>query len=103
MEENRFSEADLAPLHNLATALFQLENSRGPEESQQVVERLVEWLQAPEQPSLRQAFAIWLRDVLPPARLPGVRIDAVLELSEVRNMLAERTIEWTQAWKQEGW
>ena len=37
-----------------------------------------------------------------PARLPGVRIDAVLELSEVRNMLAERVIEWTQEWKRQG-
>jgi hypothetical protein len=84
LEESRLSQADSAPVNNLAAALFQLENSRGPEELQQVVERLVEWLQAPEQASLRRAFAVWLRDVLLPARLPGVRIEAVLELSEVR-------------------
>lgn len=102
LEENRYSAADLAPLTNLAAALFQLENSRCPEELQQVVERLVEWLQAPEQTSLRRAFVVWLRDVLLPARLPGVRTDAVLELSEVRNMLAERVIEWTEEWKQQG-
>ena len=51
---------------------------------------------------MRRAFAVWLRDVLLPARLPGVRIDAVLELSEVQNMLAERVLEWTQEWKQQG-
>ena len=72
------------------------------QESQQVVERLVEWLQAPAQASLRRAFASWLRDVLLPARLPGVRIDAVLDLSEVQNMLAERVLEWTREWKQQG-
>jgi predicted transposase YdaD len=102
LEENRFAAGELAPMRNLVAALFQLENSRGPEELQQVVERLVEWLQAPEQASLRRAFAVWLRDVLLPARLPGVRIDAVLELSEVQNMLAERVLEWTQEWKQQG-
>jgi hypothetical protein len=102
LEENRFTEADLAPMRNLVAALFQLEHSRGPEELQQVVERLVEWLQAPEQASLRRAFAVWLRDVLLPVRLPGVRIDAVLELSEVRDMLAERVMEWTREWKQQG-
>jgi len=39
------TKADLAPMRNLVAALFQLEHSRGPEELQQVVERLVEWLQ----------------------------------------------------------
>lgn len=50
-------------------------------------------LQSSEQASLRRAFVVWLRNVLLPTRLPGVPIDAVLELSEVRNMLAERVIE----------
>lgn len=49
----------------------------------------------------RRAFVVWLRDVLLPARLPGMRIDAVLGLSEVRNMLAG-VIEWTEEWKQQG-
>ena len=57
---------------------------------EQVVATLVEWLRAPEQARLRRAFATWLRQVLLPARLPGVRLDAVRELSEVRDMLAER-------------
>ena len=64
-----------------------------------MVENLLEWLEAPEQQNLRRAFATWLREVLLPARLPGVRLEAVLELSEVQNMLAERVLEWTQEWK----
>lgn len=72
VEENRYGEAELAPLRNLSAALFRLENSRGPADVQRVVETLVEWLQAPEQASLRRAFATWLRRVLLPARLPGV-------------------------------
>jgi hypothetical protein len=62
-------------------------------ELQRLVEHLVKWLEAPEQQGLRRAFATWLREVLLPARLPGVRLEAVLELSEVRNMLAERVME----------
>lgn len=37
-----------------------------------------------------------------PARLPGVRLEAVHELSEARDMLTERVMEWTEEWKQQG-
>ncbi len=83
-------------------ALFRLEHSREPEDVRRVVERLVEWLAAPEQTSLRRAFTVWLRRVLLPARLPGVVMPEVTELQEVRSMLAERVIEWTKEWKQQG-
>ena len=63
LEERRFAAEDLAPMRNLAVALFQLENSRGPEELQQVMARLVEGLQAPEQANVRRAFAVWRRGV----------------------------------------
>jgi hypothetical protein len=59
-------------------------------------------LQSSGQASLRRAFAVWLRDVLLLARLPEVRIDAVLDPNEVRNMLAEQVIEWIQEWKRQG-
>ena len=102
LDEARLYAANPGPLGNLAGALFGLEHSRRPEELQRLVERLVEWLEAPAQQGLRRTFATWLREVLLPARMPGVRLDAVLELSEVRNMLAERVLEWTQEWKQQG-
>jgi len=102
LEERRLSAEQPGPLGNLAGALFGLENSRGPAELQRMVENLVEWLEAPEQQNLRRAFATWLREVLLPARLPGVRLEAVLELSEVQNMLAERVMEWTREWEQQG-
>jgi hypothetical protein len=86
LEENRFSAGELAPMPSLAAALFKLEHSRWPEELQQVMARRVEGLRAPAQASVRRAFASWLWDVLPPARLPGVRIEAVLEPSEVQDM-----------------
>ena len=68
----------------------------------QVVETLVEWLAAPAQASLRRAFTVWLKRVLLPARLPGVAVPEVTDLQEVKTMLAERVIEWTRDWKQQG-
>jgi len=102
IDEGALAAESLAVTRNLAAALFRLEHSREPEDVQRVVESLIEWLAAPEQTSLRRAFAVWLGRVLLPARLPGVDVPAVAELKEVRSMLAERVIEWTRDWKQRG-
>jgi hypothetical protein len=69
---------------------------------QQVLEALVEWLRMPEQSSLRRAFTTWLKRVLLPGRLPGVNFEAMNELQEVKSMLAERVVEWTEEWKKQG-
>lgn len=102
IDEGALPETALPVTRNLVAALFRLEQSRQPEDVRQVVEHLIAWLAAPEQTSLRRAFTVWLRRVLLPARLPGVTVPAVTELQEVRSMLAERVIEWTQDWKQMG-
>jgi hypothetical protein len=57
----------------------------------------------PDVQDLRRSFAAWLRKVLLPSRLPGVRLDQVQDLQEVESMLAERVMEWTEQWKREGW
>ena len=102
IDEGRYTEEQLAPLHNVAAALFRLENSRTPTDVQRVVVALVAWLHEPAHASLRRAFTVWLRRVLLPARLPTVSIPEVQDLGEVQTMLAERVIEWTQQWKEEG-
>jgi hypothetical protein len=63
---------------------------------------LIEWLNAPERRRLRRAFAVWIRRVLLPNRLPGVTLPEVGNLLEIKTMLAERVIEWTAQWKEEG-
>jgi predicted transposase YdaD len=102
LDEGRLADSELASLRNLAAALFRLEKSRGPEEVQRVVVALLEWLRGPEQAELRRSFGTWLSQVLLPARLPGVTIPGVMDLKEVKSMLAERVIEWTREWEQEG-
>jgi predicted transposase/invertase (TIGR01784 family) len=102
IDEGRYTEEQLAPPHNIAAALFRLENSRTLTDVQRVVAALMAWLHEPAHTSLRRAFTVWLRRVLLPARLPAVSIPELQDLGEVQTMLAERVIEWTQQWKEEG-
>jgi hypothetical protein len=102
LDEGRFSDTELAPLKNLAAALFRLEGSRTPQDVEQVLSALVEWLKSPEQASLRRAFTVWLKRVFLPGRVPGVEFNNLNDLQEVQSMLAERVIEWTEEWKRQG-
>ena len=43
-----------------------------------------------------------MRRVLLPGRMPGVTMPPMGDLLEVKTMLAETVIEWTQQWKQQG-
>jgi predicted transposase/invertase (TIGR01784 family) len=102
LDEVRIASSDLESLRNLAAALFRLEQSQGPEDIQRVVGALIEWLQEPDLLELRRSFTIWLLEVLLPARVPGTVIPQVTDLQEVKSMLAERVVEWTEQWKHEG-
>jgi hypothetical protein len=102
IDESRLSKAELASEHNVAAALFRLERSRRFVEIDRDVTTLGELLNRPEHRELRRAFAIWLSQVLLPSRLPGVRIPAVVELWEVKTMLAENEIDWTREYKDQG-
>ncbi len=95
MDEARYPDSALEPLHNLVAALCRLEKSRAPQDIQRVVRLLIDWLQAPEDDSLRRAFTLWRRRVLLPAWLAGVEMPEVYTLVEMHTMLAERVIEWT--------
>jgi hypothetical protein len=81
LDEGRVAEGYLGA-KNLAAALFLLERSRGPEEIQGVLGALLEWLGGPERAALRRSFTTWLKQVLLPARVPGVAIPEVSELEE---------------------
>lgn len=102
LDEGRYAESELAPLKNLAAALFRLENSRTPQEVERVLSALVNWLAAPEQTSLRRAFTVWLKRVFLPGKLPGVELGTINDLQEVQSMLAQRVTEWTEEWQRQG-
>jgi hypothetical protein len=102
LDEAQIADSELESLRNLVAALFRLEKSRGPEDIQRILTALIEWLQEPGLAELRRSFTAWLVGVLLPGRVPGITIPQVANLQEVRSMLAERVVEWTQQWKEEG-
>ncbi len=102
LDEGAIDESGPLALQNLAAALFRLEKSRTPADMVQAVAALLDWLQAPEQNSVRRAFAVWMKRVLLPSRLPGTQLPEVGDLLEVKTMLAETVMDWTQQWLQQG-
>jgi hypothetical protein len=102
LDEGCYADSELVPLRNLAAALFRMENSRTPQDVEQVLAALVTWLQAPGQTSLRRAFTVWLKRVFLPGKMPGVELGSINDLQEVQSMLAERVTEWTEEWKRQG-
>ncbi len=102
LDEGAIDESGPWALNNLVAALFRLEKSPAPGNIETIVGALIEWLKAPEQDSLRRAFTVWIKRVLLPGRLPGVNLPEVGNLLEIKTMLAESVIEWTEDWKQQG-
>jgi len=102
IDEGTYADSELAELRNLAAALFRLENGRTPQDVEKVLEALVEWVKMPEQTSLRRAFTVWLKRVFLKGRMPGADFEELNELHEVKSMLAERVVEWTEEWQKQG-
>ena len=102
IDEGAYADAELATQRNLAAALFRLENSRGPEPVREVLTALADWLSDPEQVELRRSFVLWLREAFLKTRLPTVQFPELGNLEEIRIMLTDRVLDWTQQWKQEG-
>ncbi len=102
LDEQRIALEEQESASNVVAALFRLEQSRTREEIKRVIEKLLVWISGPEQASLRRAFASWITQSLSRARLGGADVPKAKELSEVRDMLEQRVIEWTKEWKKEG-
>lgn len=102
LDEGRFADSELASLQNLVAALFRMENSRTRQDVDSAIGALADWLQAPEQESLRRAFVVWLKRVHLKGRVSDKELINLNNLQEVKSMLAERWVEWEEQWKREG-
>lgn len=102
VDEGSYTTEELASLRNLAAALFRLEQSRGPEEVEEVVSALAEWLSEESQQPLRRHFLTWLSRVLLPGKLRGAAVPHVDDLGEFRTMLEERVQDWAGEWERHG-
>ncbi|MCP4700351.1 MAG: Rpn family recombination-promoting nuclease/putative transposase [Gammaproteobacteria bacterium] len=102
IDESGFSDAELAaPLHNLAAALFRMENSRSKKNRKEVIQavrevlgQLTEWLKEPARAGLRRDFTTWLLRVFLPHNVPGIQIPEAIELQEMNDMLYETAQSW---------
>ena len=102
LDEGAIDESGPLALKNLAAALFRLEKSAKPGTIALAVTALIDWLSDPQQLSLRRAFTVWINRVLLPGRMPGIKMPEMGDLMDIKTMLAETVVEWTEQWKQEG-
>ena len=100
IDQNAYSEAELAPLENLVAAVFRLERPANPESIKELVELLSEWLV--DRPDIRRMFAVWIRATLMKRPEYGILINEVNDLQEVKTMLADKLEEWAKLHIAEG-
>lgn len=98
LDENAYADTPLPEVRNLVSALFSLENCRSPEDMQQLLERLIDWLALPQQLTLRRHFTVWLKRVLLPAKMDGINFHQLNDLQEINSMLSERVKSWKEDW-----
>ncbi|HSU84692.1 MAG TPA: hypothetical protein VLR69_19915, partial [Thermoanaerobaculia bacterium] len=51
---------------------------------------------------LRKSFTEWVLKILLPSRIRGIRFPELLDLEEVKSMLAESGFSWSDRWEREG-
>ena len=102
LDERRTEDDDL-PSHNLVTAVVRLEKSRSPADLVRVVEALRRWRRSPRDDELMRVFVDWVlrlterfipheEEALPPVRTS----------EGVRMTLEERVSQWPAQWIREG-
>ena len=101
LDEGACGDDDL-PRRNRVSALIALENSRSRTDLKRAVGTLIDWLRGPGELEIKRAFEEWIGRVLMPRRSGTEGPAPVLQLEEVRTMLAERVKEWTRPWFEAG-
>jgi hypothetical protein len=100
IDENAWSDRELASLRNLVAAVFRIEHPASPEAIGGLLSLLDEWLA--DRPDLRRMFALWIRATLMRKAEYRIVLPRIDDLQELKVMLAERLEEWAQAYKAEG-
>ena len=63
---------------------------------------LIQWLNSPEQQSLKRAFTTWIGREILPQKFSDQEIPEFKDLQEINYMLSENVKAWTMQWKKEG-
>lgn len=100
IDENAYTESELASLKNLVAAVFRIEHPATPETISQLLGLLNEWLI--DRPDLRRMFALWIRATLMRKAEYRIVLPQIDDLQELNVMLAERLEEWAHGYEAQG-
>lgn len=100
IDENNYSEADLATLKNLVAAVMRFEHPINDKALIDLIDQLNDWLDG--QPELKRTFAIRIRAVLLRQSKNTLVLPKINDLKELKMTLAERFDEWAKAHEQKG-
>ena len=100
IDENVYSDTELASLNNLVAAVFRFEQSDSLETVQDLISLLMDWLD--DRLDLRRMFALWIRATLMRNNKYSIVLPQVDDLQEIKVMLSERIEQWALAYIAEG-
>jgi len=100
IDENNYTDSDLANTSNLVAAVFRLEHASSPSDVSDIVKLLIEWLK--DRPDLRKMFARWLSATLMRKPEYGILLPEVDDLQEIKVMLADKVEVWAKSYIAEG-
>ena len=100
IDENKYTEADLAGLQNLVAAVIRFEHPDSQASLLGLIDSLNEWLDG--NPELKRTFAIWIRGVLLRQKNHSLELPELQDLKELKMTLAERFDTWALQHEQKG-
>ncbi len=100
IDENAYSDTQLASLNNLVAAVFRFEQADSLATIEGLISLLIDWLD--DRPDLRRMFSLWIRATLMRKQNYGILLPQVDDLQEIKVMLADRLEQWALAYIAEG-
>ena len=100
VDENAYTDSELASLKNMVAAVFRLEHPASPESMQDLLHLLEHWLA--DRPDLGKMMARWIRATLMRKPKYHILLPQADDLQEINVMLADRLEEWALQYEAEG-
>lgn len=98
--ENRYTEADLAPMQNLVAAMMRFQRPDSETAILELIDLLNVWLD--DHSELKRIFAIWIRTALLRQSKYRLALPKVQDLKELKMTLATRFDEWALQHEEKG-
>ena len=100
VDENAYTDSELASLKNMVAAVFRLEHPASPESLRELLRLLENWLA--DRPDLGKMMARWIRATLMRKSKYHILLPQVDDLQEINVMLADRLEEWAHQYEAKG-